>query len=206
MIEMTVTEGVFDDEALIELYESLKPVSEESKNLILSTPFACLCKGYRYQEKASSVPLSYWKYTRNDTCFLHPVLPTSTSVLPIKLPKNCGYNLNSIFLIEKPLYETEYYYEKEDLPGSYIRLLVASGSSKQTIACPPKLGDQVCKSQNLNINGLDIYHAYLDEQFGPHETIWRYNDKIMLLLIKPASWTTLKWFQQFISDLLCSQG
>lgn len=46
----------------------------------------------------------------------------------------------------------------------------------------------------------------LDEQFGSHEAIWQYGDKTMLLLIKPASWTTVTWFHQFISDLLYSQG
>lgn len=202
MIEMTVIEGDFDDEELIHIFRNLRPISEVSMQKILSTPFACLCKAYRHNEKASPVPLSYWKHTRKDSESLLPVVPSPSTTPPIQLPKDYTYQLNSLFLIGEPPIETEYYYEKNHSPGSYIRLLVTKAGAELPIAYPPKLGDQTCKTQILNINGINVYHAYLTEEFGPHELVWNHNGMNMLLLIKPTNETTLDWCHQFIVELL----
>jgi len=64
MIEMTVTEGDFDDEGLVNILRALQPTCKDAMQKILSTPFAYLCKASRHDEKASPVPLSYWNHTR----------------------------------------------------------------------------------------------------------------------------------------------
>jgi len=67
MIEMTIVEGTFTDDELIEICRELKPIDAELRDRILATPFAYLCYSNRHSKAASNVPLSYRKYTRLKT-------------------------------------------------------------------------------------------------------------------------------------------
>ncbi len=193
-IEITEIEGDFSDDEFIDIFRHLQPVDPT----ITAMPFAYQCQSFRYQKNASPVPLSYWSYTRKQEWTLIPLVPTDSTKAPINLSDH-GYFLNSLFVLNG--FEKEYYYEKRGSPGSYIRLLITPYGSDDSIPYPPFLGDQKCTSQTISINGIDIYHAYLSEEFGPHEAIWRHNNNVMLLLVKPARWTSIDWFHQLLTDI-----
>jgi hypothetical protein len=200
MIEITVMEGSFSDEELLGIYEGLKPIDEEQMVRILNTPFSSLCYLNRHPTTASDVPLSYWEYSRQKTSPIE-LRPIANALEPIFIPKPYGYFLNSIFSIGSPQQEVEYYYEHRELPGSYLRLLVTAEGHEHSIPYPPKLGDQYCKTEHLNIHNHDMYHAYLDENLGPHEIIWSHENSVLLLLIKPATWTSRIWLHKLLKDI-----
>lgn len=200
MVEMTVIEGTFADEELIEICKGLQPASPQIMDQILATPFSDLCYFRRHSKTASEVPLSYWKYNRQKNWMTHH-LPISNVLEPFKIPSSYGYHLNSVFTFGDPVQETEYYYEHQSLPGSYIRILISPDKEKNGIPYPPKLGDQVCTKRIFKKGDHDIHHAYLYEEVGPHEAIWHDHGFVVLLLVKPAKWTSLTWFEQLIKDI-----
>ncbi len=204
MIEMTAVEGIFTDDELIAICRGLKPADLQIRDRILSTPFSYLCYSNRHSKAASDVPLSYWKYTRQKTWSMNS-MPISHALQPIQIPSSYGYSLNSVFVLGDPIQETEYYYEHRDLPGSYIRLLVSPYGQKNGIPYPPRLGDQVCRNRKIRLGDTEIYHAYLAEEVGPHEAVWRHQNSTILLLSKPAKHTSLTWFDQLLNDLIVNQ-
>lgn len=201
MIEITVIEGSFSDEELIDLCKGLEPVDTKQMIQILNTPFAFLCYSNRHKKTASEVPLSYWKYKRQTTWSMNSI-PVSKALPPIHIPESYGYNLNSVFSFGTPAEEIEYYYEHEKQPGSYIRVLVTPYGKEYSIPYPAILGDQTCKTQVLDIKNNIVYHVCLKEERGPHEVIFRQKDSVILLLVKPASWTSIQWLHQLLNDII----
>ena len=200
MIEMTAIEGTFTDDELIKICKALKPVNLQLMDSILATPFAQLCYSQRHPTSASKVPLSYWKYNRQKKWGINS-LPISSVSEPLRIPSSYGYNLNSVFTFGDPVHETEYYYEHRDLPGSYIRILMSPYGQKQGISYPPQLGDQVCTKRVKQLDNKNVHHAYLTEEVGPHEAVWLDKNFVILLLAKPAKWTSITWFNQLINDI-----
>ena len=79
-IEITTLEGVFNDQEIAKIVDSMIPVNGDIKNVILAMSFAELMYHQRHQIPASDVPTSYFKHTRNKKfrCFPHTLLSLST--------------------------------------------------------------------------------------------------------------------------------
>jgi hypothetical protein len=197
MIEMPVVEGSFTDDELIGICKGLKAVNPKIMDQILTTSFSSLCYSSRHKETASIVPLSYWKYTRQNNWETRS-LPVSDFVEYQQVLATRGYFLNSVFAYGTPIQEIEYYYEHQERPGSYIRILIIPHNG---IPYPPILGDQTCTMQSTQIGDREVHHTYLYDAVGPHEAIWKEQNYNVLLLVKPAKWTSLTWFKQLIAEI-----
>lgn len=207
-VEITAVEGCFSTEEFLEIYKGLRPVDPNLMKQIINSSFAALSYPYRHCTVTSPVPLSYWQYTRQDDITMHAyswnqapdhILKEHTQWLP-----PLHYSPNSIFTFgdpESPI-EIEYYYEHQDCPGCYIRVLTTPRSYKYAIPFPPKLGDQSCNSCIVDIKGTKVFHASLTEMFGPHEAIWQQGEHNFLLLTKPAPWTDGEWFFKVLHSLI----
>lgn len=200
-IEITSIEGGFSDQELIDLCKGLTPVDQKQTVRILETPFSSLSYFFRHSKTASDVPLSYWKYNRQKDWAMNA---SQSSAIPehVLIPSSYGYRLNSIFYFGNSSEEIEFYYEHRDLPGSYLRVLATPANQKYSIPYPPRLGDQSCHTQILNIQDKNVYHAYLSDSYGPHELIWQHQHFTLLMLIKPARWTSLSWLHRLMNDIL----
>ena len=67
---------------------------------------------------------------------------------------------------------------------------------------PPTLDDQPCTSREIEVSGNRVQHAYASPQYGPHEAVWRSRGVNVLLLVKPAEWTDLAWFEALLDSML----
>lgn len=201
-IEITFGNFNVEQETLIKIIEGLKPCNEVLQKQILQTPFAMLSYYYRYQKKASNVPLSFWRHLRNATCqavalvpkqkINHDDLPSDLeNILKVK-----GYNLNSIFEIrtsEQEVSEKEYLFEHEKVSGVFIHVLATANHSAHPIAFPPQIGDQVCVHKKFPHKGKDIYLATVDEKYGNVELVFKDEKRIYLMIIRAAAWVTKAW-------------
>ena len=185
----------------------------EARNAILNTPFSQLSYCFRHSEKASIVPLSYWRHTREETLFCYSL--TSTEVLFEKFTelKNIliaigkqGYRLDSAFGFghtHNAYEEIELLFEHQSAPGSFIRTLYTLVESAHSIKFPPELGDQECLSTVLAAKQNHVVHYAHSKQFdfGQHELVFNVGHLNVLILVKPAPWTSQKWLQELVRSL-----
>lgn len=203
-IEITAIEGHFSTEELLAICQGLQPVDTAAMQQIINTSLAELSYSYRHLSCASPVPLSYWRYTRQEQmpmqAYAWEQAPKHILKGHIELPQAFGYAPNAIFVCGSPENpaEIEYYYEHLAHPGCYIRLLTTPHGSQHAMAFPPQLGTQCCRSATLDIEGRSVYHAFLTEQFGPHEAVWQRGEQVVLLLVKPAPWTDREWLLKLL--------
>ena len=101
--------------------------------------------------------------------------------------------------------EIEYLYEHNEAFGASIRIILTPVGEVFSLKYPPQLDDQRCESQEFEVAGRQIYHAYLLGEYGPHEAIWKSSDNkyIVLMLVKPAPWTNISWFKSLVNDVCC---
>jgi hypothetical protein len=192
MIEMVVVEGSFSDPELVALSAGLRPVDSAAAENLSLLPFTSVTT--HLHRPASAVPLSYWRHRRAGEW-----LPRPDSA-PVKgrwtaAFEQRGYALDSSWTYRKgsqPV-ETEHYFNHRRAFGSTIRLLSFSGM--------PPLDDQICHCRNRLIGKRVVHHAFLSSQFGPHEAVWAGEEGAHLLLVKPATWTAIEWFDQLLEDL-----
>ena len=89
----------------------------------------------------------------------------------------------------------------KDYKGSTIQLLHVHKNSLATCAFPPVPDiTQKFKIETDSICGIDCYYAYRSEKYGPHEVIFERGDFNYLILVKPASWTSKKWFLRLLDS------
>lgn len=213
-VEITTLHGTFDDQEIVQIISSMAPVDEKAKYLILATSFAALMFNYRHPAKASDVPTSYFKHTRNKEfrCYPYPVDSFSMDIhrLPgyrlINLAiKN--YRLDSLLLFgQNPQHphEVQYCFESLIEPGSYMHFLVTKKDDEYAIQYPPKLGDQECHySVHKLKGGEDIHHAWsMTNDRGSHSLVLEINDMVLNCIIKPAPWTTVNWARDVCTQVL----
>ena len=44
-----------------------------------------------------------------------------------------------------------------------------------------------------------MHQAYLSPEYGAHEAVWQSSGLNILLLVKPAPWTNMEWFERFLT-------
>lgn len=64
---------------------------------------------------------------------------------------------------------------------------IAMGSRRLRVKpYPPKLDQQPCSSETIELGGTTVHHAFLDRSFGPHECVWQSHGDTVMLLVKPV--------------------
>ena len=208
-IELSATEGAFSDEELQAICRGLKPAVPEARDSILQTPFADLCYQSRHEEPPIAVPVGYWAHKRSEslrvTALSAENIPAHVPGSGLSLPPDYGYRLNTAFVFGDPEspQEVDLVFEQAQDAGRYIRLLVSRSDAEQGLPYPPAREQrQPSSTRVLNINGLDVYHAYHDERYGQHEAVWQKNGLNMMLIVKPALWTDMTWFDNLLKEMV----
>lgn len=213
LIEIVILEGSFSNNELVAICKGLNPVDKTVAKKILNTNFAKLSYASRHRKNAVAVPLSYWNHQRDSTMKIFPFSVVDSRLKPLLRQsifpqKIFDYNLNSVFIIgNTPDFpqEIEYFYEHQRTPGMYLRMLVTPTNTVRPIAFPPRLDDQICTSEIIDIKGAKVYCAFLTKNYGPFEAVWQYDDLSILLLIKSATWTNKAWCNELLHDIISLQ-
>jgi hypothetical protein len=120
-------------------------------------------------------------------------------------PEDYGYHLNTAFIFGEPEspQEIDLVFEQTEDAGRYIRLLVSPSDTADGLPYPPALEQRhPASSQVLRVNGLDVHHAYHDERYGQHEAVWQKHGHNMMLIVKPAVWTDMNWFNRLLEKMV----
>jgi len=205
-----VLEGSFSNDELVTICKGLKPIDKTLSKQILNTSFAKLSYASRHKKNAVTVPLSYWNHQRNSSMKIFPFSAGDDRLKPLLKPdffsrKIFDYNLNSVFIFGNTAdlpQEIEYFYEHQGTPGMYLRMLVTPTNAIQPIVYPPKLDDQICTSEIIDIKGIKVHRAFLTENYGSFEAVWQYGDLSILLLVKPATWTDKAWCDKLLHNII----
>ncbi len=207
-IEITVMEGSFDDQDLIQIVCGLAPVNSHAKDSILATSFAELMFNHRQESETISVPTSYFKHTRQEHMKCYPYSAKNGNLNLEWLPGNWladssieNYRLDSVILFgldRANIQEAEYYFESTLEPGSYIRFLVTKSDDAHAIKYPPALGDQECNSAVIYLDiGGTLYHAWSKvNDNGCHTLIFKIRETVINCIVKPAPWTSVDWARE----------
>lgn len=208
-IELSVTAGTFSDEELQAICRGLRPAVPEARASILRTPLADLCYQSRHEEPPIAVPVGYWAHKRSEslrvTVLRAENVPAHFPGSGLFLPPDYGYRLNTAFVFGDPEspQEVDMVFEQAEDAGRYIRLLVSQSDAVQGLPYPPATEKRhPCSTRVLKINGLDVYHAYHDERYGQHEAVWQKNGLNSMLIVKPAVWTDMAWFDNLLNEIV----
>lgn len=212
-IEITVIEGTFDDQEIVQIVNSMVPVNSNMKDRILQSSFAELMYNHRHEIPASHVATSYFKHVRKKSFRCYPYAVSSLDIktnLPGYWLLNTvikDYKLDSVFLFGENLeniQEAEYYFENLIEPGAYIRLLVTNKSSNNAIQYPPQLDDQACHSAVHSLkNSESLYHAWSKtNENGSHSLVFKTQKEVINCIIKSAPWTTTYWAIELCQHIL----
>jgi hypothetical protein len=123
----------------------------------------------------------------------------------IVLPSEYGYELESVFSYGDAAHpdEADFVYCRSDRPNLYIRVLASLGNTKEAgIRYPPVLDRQPCRSETISIAGKTVYYAFSNEDVGPHEMVYQAHGLTVMLLAKPAEYTSRSWFMGLLSRVL----
>lgn len=115
------------------------------------------------------------------------------------------YLLNSGFGFGRSkvqLEEIEIFFEHQNAPGCFVRVLCSSMNSPYSIAFPPTLSDQECADKSLSIHDYTFYYATSKNfEFGSHEIVFNKRSFHFMMIIKPAPWTTFEWVMELLAAL-----
>jgi hypothetical protein len=209
-IELSVLQGSFSDDEIQAICRGFRPVRPESRNQILQTPLAALSYQSRHKELPIAVPVGFWAHQRKPESLPTLVFPAA-SVPPgipgvvIAPPSGYGYRLNSVFTYGDLAHpdEADFVYYQFEHPNLYLSVLASFENVNHTgIRYPPVLDRQPCHSETISIAGKTVYHAFSNDEVGPHEVVYQAHGLNVMLLLKPARHTSRSWFFGLLDRIL----
>ena len=119
---------------------------------------------------------------------------------------NLEYRLDSAFGFghaREAYEEIELLFEHQSVPGSFIRILYTPIESDHSIKFPPEIGDQECISTLLATKQNHVIHYAHSKRFdfGQHEVIFNLGRLNIIILVKPAPWTSQTWLHKLVESL-----
>lgn len=209
LVELSVREGLFEDDELIALCRGLRPAVPEARGRILATPLVDLCYQRRHEEPPIAVPVGYWAHKRREDSRVSVYRPDEANAA-LDAPdrpglERFGYLLCGLFVFgdASAPEEVDRVYEHRDDPGRYARLLVSRIDSPSGLACPPRRETrQACRDRVVELSGTRVHHAFLDPRYGQHEAVWRTESFTYMLIVKPTPATDSGWFESLLRALV----
>ncbi len=209
MCEASIIEGEFSDEELVKLYHGLKPVDALAALTILETPFADVSYWARYPSKLLKVPIALWQFKRADLEVPYRWLDgadrkAQTIFRPFSPGTDTGWQLNSIgtFGPEDKPSEVEALYTLGNRDRYLSIHTVPFDEENGLITVPPKLDAHPCKSECRMIGGHRVWHAWIDERYGPHDAIFNTNDQVILVQSNSSASGSVTAFLKLLENIL----
>ena len=198
MVELSVLEGEFTDQELVELYQSMQPVDADTVDHIVATSFAQLSYFDRFPEaKTLGVPLGMWKPGQNDDVQFtwQPTGQNAASQLG-------GLELDSVAEVSQdPLLLTEEVYTGGFRRNRELRLLrYRSDTEKLEFVASQHPGNR----ETVTVDGHSVQLGWIDSTVGPFDAVISGADgkPRFRLLSSAAVGHDRAWFDSAVTSLL----
>ncbi len=144
MIELSVLNGEFTDEQLVDFCESFQPTNVQAEREIKNTSLADLCYQSRHSECPIVVPTGYWLYQRKDLKKPAIILRAEQILSAPQLKKTnpFDYVLDCAFLygdFQSPT-DADFVFTSRADKNNYVRLLTWKSASFNENLLPPLSG------------------------------------------------------------------
>jgi hypothetical protein len=177
-IEVSVLEGEFSDDELVDLYRSLRQVDYRAAAAIGATPFARLTYWARRQDAMMvSVPIGLWVFRRAQGPHDDVMAMTGTAaetLLPVlRLPAELGgLALDSAarFTRDGAPAELEAIYTGGADRGHELRLIVQENGSGR-LEVPARPEPHPCTRDTVSVAGVSTQLAWIDDRYGPFDAV-----------------------------------
>jgi hypothetical protein len=207
-VEISVLEGAVADQEFGQICSGLSPVDSAVLRCIEDTSLADLCYQNRHPEPTVEVPVGFWAHQRkaSDRCrvFRATQAPWGLPARGLVPEAPAGYRLDTVFFFgdEANIKEADYAYMHSYHKNLYLRLLVSPTEHAEGIRVPPVQDRQPCTTEEFSMDAVTIFHAFVDERYGPHEAVWQREGLNWMLLTKPAHHTDRQWLHALLCDFL----
>lgn len=203
-VELSVLEGAFSDEEILEIFRSLRPVDEATAGAIHATPFGELSYWARYRPTIVTVPYGLWKFRRPGSQREGKWVTDPTSaqnlIAELSLPWELGgYTLDSAALFADPQKqgEVEVCYTSHPDRGHELRL-IAQALGGGRLSVPPEAEPHPKRTKTINLDDVEIHLAWIREDYGPFDAVWR--DSASGVEVKLLSSTGIELSHQWFLD------
>ena len=213
MVELSVVSGHVADEDLVRLCAALAPVTDVALRRIDATPLAVLSYAHRHEDTVITVPVGYFFHRRSPQtlrlrALTPPDVPTGLRGGDVVGRLASCWSVDSVFLVgdpDAPLEVDWVLRQRAKDTDTTIRILATAADADGSIALPPRLAEQPCTSERLQVHGVRVDHAWADSRVGPHEAAWRENDTALMLLARPQADTDVAWFRALLAEAVASR-
>ncbi|HEY9775120.1 MAG TPA: hypothetical protein V6C81_15250 [Planktothrix sp.] len=183
--EVRVEQGFFTETELTRICRELHPVDSKAKDLIAVTPFSKLSYWARYPCALVPVPHGLWKVRRTKLDIPHAWFSKADAKrsLIATLPQ-CpeGWNIDSIGVfgaMESPEeIEILYVHGTRD---RYLWCTVLFNKNHIQLDVPPEKDTHPCQTRVIDVNGVEVHHAWIDDHYGPHDGVWQKDGRTYML-------------------------
>jgi hypothetical protein len=207
-VEISVLEGTVANDEFVQICSGLSPAHSAVLRCIEDTPLADLCYRNRHLEPPIEVPVGFWRHQRKASdgyqVFRASRAPWSLPARGLVPQAPAGYRLDTVYLFgdDANTIEVDYAYVHPCHKNLYLRVLVSPTDQVEGVRVPPVQDRQLCTTEHFSMDGVTVFHAFIDERYGPHEAVWQREGLNWMLLTKPAHHTDRQWLHALLCDFL----
>ncbi|MEU5437870.1 hypothetical protein AB0G73_31450 [Streptomyces sp. NPDC020719] len=176
-VELSVLEGEFTGEELVELYRSLRPAVAEVPARVVRTPFSALSYWARHRDvEMVSVPTGLFTFHRRTRPHEGDWVPTAELARFLaarRVPASLGgfaCDSAAVFADADGSRELEVIYTSGD--GDELRLVLQRPGGGR-MPFPPQREKHPARAEEISVDGRTVHLAYVDDEVGPFDAMWR---------------------------------
>ncbi len=207
MCEISVREGKFFDDEIVCILRGLAPADQTAADIILATPFSQLSYWARHNIPLISLPQGLWRMRRNSLTMRRRWCdgPLDQTPEPLifappaewKADSSCTYGPEDSPTEREALYVL-------GTRDHYLWYRISKLGDALLSDIPPEVDDLSCRSESFRAGHRIIYHAWLDDMFGPHDALWLDGSHLCIVQTNSRSSNTVERFRALIAALTSS--
>jgi hypothetical protein len=203
-VELSVTEGVFEDEELRGIVDGLVPAAPEAASEVRRTPFHRLAYWPRYQASPPVVPNALADYTPTrpyeDSYELSRLALATDSPVPALVPDD-PYVFDSA-LAFRGVDAAEFVFRHRENASDHLWLTATAPDSPLAPELPPEPSDQQAAVRDtLSLRDTTVHYAALDEDHGAWEAFWDAGDVRYALVAGASQFLDSDGFREVVASL-----
>ncbi|WP_348612473.1 hypothetical protein [Halobaculum rarum] len=177
-IEVSVTDGAFDDDELAAVLRGVAPADAAASRGVRAAPFHALNYWVRYGCRPPAVPHGLWDYSGprpydGSRPVSMAALARDPPVRPLVPASDDAFLLDSA-LAFPDADAVEVVLRSRANGSDHLWITAAAEGSPLAPAIPPEPADQSCeRRERIDRRGTDVHYAALDEEYGAWEALWR---------------------------------
>ena len=207
-IELSVMEGEFSDEEILDLYRSLRPADATAAETIAGTSFAVLSYWARRPEAAKiTVPIGLYKFRRRRAheSDWRTGTDAEREVSGLGLPATLGglaLDAAARFRDDEGREEVEAVYAGGPDRGRELRVIAQKqGCGSIEVPAEPE-EDQPGERTQVQVGGADVQLGWIDERHGPFQAVFASEGREVMLLSSTGPGLGRDWFLAALTEIV----